>query len=176
MEIENTLESAVRIVRGIGEFTQESTTIFETLRNTKEYFQEVLRYNLEDRLIQNLCYSVLCGGFILIKCCYANLKKTIQEMEKEELPERLKPKVREIRSYCTSLEKKLQEIEATVTDINTTVSSEGIWCNCLINNSIIIIILLHEKFLQFDWLRAVVFQLNLTYPHVKITNLLRVVV
>ena len=37
-------------------------------------------------------------------------------------------------------------------------------------------ILLHEKFLQFDWLRAVVFQLNLKYLHVKITNLLRVVV
>ena len=41
---------------------------------------------------------------------------------------------------------------------------------------IIDIILLHEKFLQFDWLRAVVFQLNLKYLHVKITNLLRVVV
>ena len=37
-------------------------------------------------------------------------------------------------------------------------------------------ILLQEKFLQFDWLRAVVFQLNLKYLHVKITNLLRVVV
>ena len=35
-------------------------------------------------------------------------------------------------------------------------------------------ILLHDKFLQFDWLRAVVFQLNLEYLHVKITNLLRV--
>ena len=33
------------------------------------------------------------------------------------------------------------------------------------------VILLHEKFLQFDWLRAVVFQLN-----VKITNLLGAVV
>ena len=31
------------------------------------------------------------------------------------------------------------------------------------------IILLHEKFQQFDWLRAVVFQLNLKYLHVKIT-------
>ena len=41
---------------------------------------------------------------------------------------------------------------------------------------IIIIILLHKKFLQFAWLRAVVFQLNLKYPHVKITNLLQVVV
>ena len=38
------------------------------------------------------------------------------------------------------------------------------------------IILLRKKFLQFDWLRAVVFQLNLKYLHVKITNLLRVVV
>ena len=38
------------------------------------------------------------------------------------------------------------------------------------------IILLHEKLLQFDWLRAVVFQLNLKYLHVKITNLLWVVV
>ena len=37
------------------------------------------------------------------------------------------------------------------------------------------IILLHEKFLQFDWLRALVFQLNLKYPHVKITKPLRVV-
>ena len=37
-------------------------------------------------------------------------------------------------------------------------------------------ILLHEKFLQYDWLRAVVFQLHLKYIHVKITNLLWVVV
>ena len=41
---------------------------------------------------------------------------------------------------------------------------------------VILFILLHEKFLQFDWLRAVVFQLNLKYLHVKITNLLRLVV
>ena len=38
------------------------------------------------------------------------------------------------------------------------------------------LILLHEKFLQFDWLRAVVFQLNLKYLHVKITTLLWIVV
>ena len=44
------------------------------------------------------------------------------------------------------------------------------------NNFIIFFILLHEKFLQFDWLRAVVFELNLKYLHVKIINLLRVVV
>ena len=43
-------------------------------------------------------------------------------------------------------------------------------------NGITRLILLHEKFLQFDWLRAVVFQLNLKYLHVKITNLFRVVV
>ena len=41
---------------------------------------------------------------------------------------------------------------------------------------IIPLILLNEKFLQFDWLRTVVFQLNLKYLHVKITNLLLVVV
>ena len=41
---------------------------------------------------------------------------------------------------------------------------------------ITLIILLHQKFLQSDWLRAVVFQLNLKYLHVKITNLLWVVV
>ena len=33
-----------------------------------------------------------------------------------------------------------------------------------------------DKFLQFDWFRAVVFQLNLKYLHVKITNLSWVVV
>ena len=43
----------------------------------------------------------------------------------------------------------------------------------LVGLIIICIILLNEKFLQFDWLRAVVFQLNLKYLHVKITNLLR---
>ena len=37
-------------------------------------------------------------------------------------------------------------------------------------------ILLHKKLLQIDWLRAAVFQLNLKYLHVKITNLLRLVV
>ena len=49
-------------------------------------------------------------------------------------------------------------------------------CRECIGAKIIKIILLHEKFLQFDWLRAVVFQLNLKYLHVKITNLLLVVV
>ena len=34
-----------------------------------------------------------------------------------------------------------------------------------------VFILLNEKFLQFDWLRAVVFRLNLRYLHVKIKNL-----
>ena len=38
------------------------------------------------------------------------------------------------------------------------------------------VILPQEKFMQFDWPRAVVFQLNLKYLHVKITNLLWVVV
>ena len=37
-------------------------------------------------------------------------------------------------------------------------------------------ILLHENFLQFDWVRIVVFQLNLKYLHVKSTNLLHLVV
>ena len=36
---------------------------------------------------------------------------------------------------------------------------------------IIKIIIIHGQFLQFDWLRAVVFQLDLKYLHVKITNL-----
>ena len=46
------------------------------------------------------------------------------------------------------------------------------------NNVIYTLVLLHEKFLQFDWLREVVFQLYLKYMylHVKITNLLWVVV
>ena len=45
-----------------------------------------------------------------------------------------------------------------------------------LNSIFMFILLLHEKFLIFDWLRAVVFQLNLKYLHVKITNLVRVVV
>ena len=52
------------------------------------------------------------------------------------------------------------------------------WSNIEQDTAIYIslIILLHEKFVQFDWLRAVVFQLNLKYLHVKITTLLWVVV
>ena len=38
----------------------------------------------------------------------------------------------------------------------------------LFTGVVIVFILLHEKFLQFNWLRAVVFQLNLKYLHVKI--------
>ena len=49
--------------------------------------------------------------------------------------------------------------------------------NCIVcKNAVVTFILQHEKFLQFHWLRAVVFKLNLKYLHVKITNLLRVVV
>ena len=55
---------------------------------------------------------------------------------------------------------------------------EGILhCFFVLPDSVLIfLILLHEKFLQFDWLRAVVFQLNLKYLHVKISKPLRVVV
>ena len=35
---------------------------------------------------------------------------------------------------------------------------------------------LHDKFLQFDWLGAVVFQLNLKNLHAKITRLFQVAV
>ena len=45
----------------------------------------------------------------------------------------------------------------------------------IIQSVLLVFILLHEKFLQFDWLRAVVFELNLKYLRGKITNLLRVV-
>lgn len=120
MEIGNTLESAAKIVSGMG---QEFTNTFEVLGNIKEGFQDVLKHNLEDGLIQNLCYSVLCGGFMLLKCCYANLKQTIQEMEKEELPKRLHPYVREIRNYFESMEKKLQELDDIATEIWTTAST-----------------------------------------------------
>ena len=41
----------------------------------------------------------------------------------------------------------------------------------VINPNIFVVILLHEKFLQVDWLGTVVFQLNLKYLLVKITNL-----
>ena len=45
-------------------------------------------------------------------------------------------------------------------------------CNVDISEQVITrFILKHEKLLQFDWLRAVVFQLNLKYLHVKSTNL-----
>ena len=40
---------------------------------------------------------------------------------------------------------------------------------------ILAVTLLQEKFLQFDWLTAVVFQLNLKYLHVRIAKPLRVV-
>ena len=50
-------------------------------------------------------------------------------------------------------------------------SDKKTFINKLISFAFSLFILLHEKFLQFDWLRAVVFQLNLKYLHVKITNL-----
>ena len=46
----------------------------------------------------------------------------------------------------------------------------GYKCKMTTNeNKIFVIVLLPEEFLQFDWLRAVVFQLNLKHLHVKIT-------
>ena len=54
---------------------------------------------------------------------------------------------------------------------NSNLVNDSAYCELLT-----IVILLHEKFLQFDWLRAVVFHLNLKYLHVKITTLFRVVV
>lgn len=118
--MENIFAFAARILSEMG---QGSSNILEALGKIEEYFQEVLNGNLRDLLIQNLCYSLLYDGFILLKCCYANLKKTIQEVMNEDLPERLKPKFREIRRYVESMEEKLQGLEAIVTEITTTAST-----------------------------------------------------
>lgn len=45
MEIGNTLESAAKMVSGMG---QEFTNTFEVLGNIKEYFQDVLKLSLEE--------------------------------------------------------------------------------------------------------------------------------
>ena len=55
-------------------------------------------------------------------------------------------------------------------------SAEPIRFKHFVIDTITSFILIREKFLQFDWLKAVVFQLNMKYLHVKITNLLWVVV
>ena len=63
--------------------------------------------------------------------------------------------------------------------LSVTILKYHSWYLCQISLQIMllpILILLYEKLLQFDWLRAVVFQLNLKYLHVKITKPLRVVV
>ena len=44
-------------------------------------------------------------------------------MEKEELPKRIHPYVREIRNYCESMEIKLQGLDKTATEIWTTAST-----------------------------------------------------
>ena len=54
MEIGNILESAVRIVRETGEFTQNAVNMFEILGDIKEDYQEVFGYKLKDRTIENL--------------------------------------------------------------------------------------------------------------------------
>ena len=47
------------------------------------------------------------------------------------------------------------------------------WAQCVWNyfTTVPQFILLHEKFLRFNWFRAVVFQLNLKYLHVKLQTL-----
>ena len=69
---------------------------------------------------------------------------------------------------------RLAEIAANMETIRM---AEAVITFCFLNRLVFFtIILLHEKFLQFDWLKAVVFQLNLKYLHVNITELLWVVV
>ena len=60
-------------------------------------------------------------------------------------------------------------------EVSDQVSHESYFLDEL-NCKFVRVILLHGKFLQFDWLRAVVFQLNLKYLHVKITKPFWVVV
>ena len=93
--------------------------------------------------------------------------------------------IRQIRKYLSA--------ESTKCLIHAFVTSHLDYCNALLYKlpqyqydrlqnvlnaaaRVTCFILLLEKFLQFDWPRAVVFQLNLKYLHVKITNLRRVVV
>ena len=126
MEIGNILECAVRIVRETGEFTQNAVNMFEILGDIKEDYQEVIRYKLKDRTIENLCCSILHSSYVVLKCCLASLAKTVRDLqhEKEKLPKRFQPKVREIRSYFASIEEKLGEVDATVADIRTKASRQ----------------------------------------------------
>ena len=71
---------------------------------------------------------------------------------------------------------KLSQISLAVTNKNFETSLLVFMPSITTNHAITYIILLQEKFLQFYWLRAVVFQLNLKYLLEKITKRLRVVV
>lgn len=124
MEIGNILESAVRLVRETGEFTQNAYNIFEILGDIKEDYQEVIRYKLEDRTIENLCCSILYSSYIVLKCCLASLAKTVRDLHREEekLPKRFQPKVREMRSYFASIETNLGEVDAKVAEMRTKAS------------------------------------------------------
>ena len=62
--------------------------------------------------------------------------------------------------------KEANEYQSVINTILAKVKTQPV-----INPNIFVVILLHEKFLWVDWLGAVVFQLNLKYLHVKITNL-----
>ena len=74
------------------------------------------------------------------------------------------------------------DLEVKIKDKNTIFSriilgQVGVMSNVLHTESnSFVYAILREKFLQFDWLRAVIFQLNLKYLNVKITKLLQVVV
>ena len=72
--------------------------------------------------------------------------------------------------------KKLNTKEGTYGHMSKKLKTIEIVALKLISPTFSKFILLRERFLQFDWLRAVVFQLNLQYLHVKMTTLMRVVV
>ena len=58
---------------------------------------------------------------------------------------------------------------STVSNYNVGVLRGEYFCNLNFPMGLPVLILLPEKFMSFDWLRAEVFQLNLKYLHVKIT-------
>ena len=124
MGFEKLLEDAMNFIKAVGELTQKAKESFDALNYMKKVFQDVQEYKLEDSIIEDACILVLFKGLIVQLCFAASVSKTVKEIGPLEpkLPPSLQLKAGVIRDHLDSIRGKLEEIQATMTKMNTMAS------------------------------------------------------
>jgi len=128
---EQILNSARQYLKEAGALTPDFNEQLNNLSDLEEAYQAIRKIQNEGderaEALANVCKSIVRGNYLLLKFSTTGLSKTVSNMDEEasKFPKPIQPLIKEMRSYLTSLEKTLDEIDDLLNEIQKKVYKQN---------------------------------------------------